>query len=107
MLRGALLRNVPQHEGREGMLTSAFLQIIRPVPIRDLAAGRDPYARSRLDMRQRLVEVSGAVRHADQERVQAYRHAAAGLGAVLVENVELITDHLRELLAAAVMTKHG
>ena len=51
-------------------------------------------------MRERLVEIFAAVRIADQEWVQANRHHAAGLGAILIEHVELIADHLPEELGA-------
>ena len=49
---------------------------------------------------QRPGEVFAPVRIADQKRMQADRHHAAGRGALLVEHVELIADHLAENLRA-------
>ena len=81
------------------------LQILLFVPIHDLSPGRYPHLLPRRHMRQRLGEIFAPVRHADQERMQADRHHAAGLGAVLVEDIELVADHLPEGLGALVQVE--
>ena len=51
-------------------------------------------------MAKRLFEVLATVGMPDQERVEADRHHASRLGAVFVQDVELIADRLREGFAA-------
>src|SRR5215472_8116782 len=75
---------------------SIELEIIFPIPVVDLAAGRHPDLLSRLDMGQRTVEVLAAVGMANQKRMEADRHDAAGLGAVFIKYVELVADHPAE-----------
>ena len=86
-------------------VAGARLQIVLLVPIDDLAAGREPDLLPRRDVRQRLGEILAPVRVADQERMQADRHHPAGLGAVLVEHIELVADHLAEPLRALVQAE--
>ena len=51
-------------------------------------------------MRERLSEVLAPVGMPDKERVQADSHDSPGLGAVFVQNVELIADHAPEGLGS-------
>src|ERR1700681_608373 len=71
-------------------------EIVLHVPIRDLATGREPHVLPRSNMRERLSEVLTPVGMPDKERVQADSHDSPGLGAVFVQNVELITNHAPE-----------
>src|SRR5215216_3361574 len=73
-------------------------RIVRLIVIDDLAPGGEPDLLARTDMGERGVEVLAAMRMPDQERVETDRHHAAGLGAVLVEHIELVADHAAEIL---------
>src|SRR5262245_52890843 len=75
-----------------------LVQIVLAVPVVDLAAGRNPSLLARFYVGERPIEVFAAVRMTDQEGMQADRHDAPGLGAVLIQYVELIADHLAERL---------
>src|SRR5262245_30273989 len=77
------------------------------VRVDDLRSRGEPHVLAFADVGECLVEVLAAVRMADQERMKANRHDARALGAVLVEPVELIADHPRELLAAAPHLEEG
>src|SRR5207248_5747171 len=57
--------------------------------VHDLRAGREPHAVMRGDVADGFVEPGDAMRHADQIRMQADRHDAAGLRALGVKGVEL------------------
>src|SRR5262249_56231790 len=80
------------------IIATLRVQIALPVPAVDLAAGGHPDLLARSDIGQSLIEVFAAMRMPDQEWVQANRHDPAGLGAVFIEHIELITDHPAERL---------
>src|SRR5258708_7679148 len=82
------------------------VHVVPLIILHDLPARRHPPLLPRADVRERLVEIFAAVRMADQERVQADRHHAAGLGAVLVEHVELVADHPPEAFRALMVLEH-
>src|SRR5262245_60136791 len=58
----------------------------------DLASGRAPHALVTQDVAERRIERADPVRHPDDERMQADRHDAPGVGALAVERVELTTN---------------
>src|SRR5262245_51846899 len=90
------------------MRTTLFVEIVLPVPVVDLAAGRNPDLLARFYVGQRPIEVFAAVRMPDQERMQADRHDPPGLGAVFIQHVELIADHLAERLRGLTLVEeHG
>ena len=56
---------------------------------------------------QRLVEMPGRVRPADIVRMQRQAHDAPGLRTLAVERVELVLDHLLEIIRLAVPGEHA
>jgi putative transposase len=109
--RGSMLRKACQEYGME----IQFLRTTTRCPALEsrtrgqvvfdnLAAGCAPHALVAQDIGECRVECADAVRHADDEWMQANRHDATGVCALAIESVELAADHAFELIRRAPST---
>src|SRR5689334_21045284 len=73
----------------------------------DVVGGGGPDAVMPEDVAERLVEMLGAIWPADIMRVQRQTHDAAVLRALAIERIELVPDHLLEIIGLAVPSKHA
>src|SRR6516162_11714779 len=76
--------------------------VVREIVFGDVVGGGGPHAVMPEDIAQRLVEMLRSTRTADIVRVQRQAHDAPVLGALAVECVELVLDHLLEVIRLAV-----
>ena len=73
----------------------------------DVVGGGGPDAVMPEDIAQRLVKMVGSAWPADIVRVQRQAHHPSVLGALAVERVELVPDHLLEVVRLAVPGEHA
>src|SRR5215831_4587337 len=80
--------------------------VVGEIILGDVVAGGRPDAVMPEDVAQRLVEMLGRVRPADIVRVQRKTHDTPVLGALAVESVKLVLDHLLEVIRLPVPGEH-
>src|SRR5205823_5551064 len=81
--------------------------VVGEIILGDVVGGGGPNAVMPEDVAQCLVEMLGGVRPADIVRVQRQTHDPSVLGTLAVERVELVPDHLLEVIRLAVPGEHA